>query len=126
MPLVHEHLIIRAEVNNAPTNVVDIEIWLADLIDKLGMKIMMGPFAEYSEMVGNRGLTAAAIIETSHVVLHCWDEEEPHMLQLDVYSCAPVDIDVVLECLEPFWPQHVDYKFLNRTDKFITLTEKSS
>lgn len=121
MPLVHEHLIVRAEVNKAPTDVVKIEEWLRDLIEGLGMKIMMGPFAEYSEMEGNRGLTAAAIIETSHVVLHAWDECSPHTLQLDVYSCAPVDIQLVLNALQEFEPEHVDYKFLNRTDKFITL-----
>ena len=121
MPLVHQHLIVRAEINNAPTDVVKIQDWLRNLIQGLNMKIMMGPFAEYSEMVGNRGLTAAAIIETSHVVLHVWDECVPSMLQLDVYSCAAVDKQVVLDAILDFEPEHVDYKFLDREQKFIAL-----
>lgn len=121
MPLVHQHLIVRAEINNAPTDVVKIQDWLRNLIRGLDMKIMMGPFAEYSEMVGNRGLTAAAIIETSHVVLHVWDECVPSMLQLDVYSCAAVDKQVVLDAILDFEPEHVDYKFLDREQKFIAL-----
>lgn len=121
MPLVHQHLIVRAEVNKAPTDVNEINEWLRELIDCLGMKIMMGPFSEYNEMEGNRGLTAAAIIETSHVVLHAWDECSPNIIQLDVYSCAPVEKAVVLNLLQEFEPLHVDYKFLDRDNKFITL-----
>ena len=85
------------------------------------MKIMMGPFAAYSPVEGNRGLTAAAIIETSHVVIHAWDECSPSIVQLDVYSCAPVDKDVVLNALQDFDPVHVDFKFLDREQKFIAL-----
>lgn len=114
-------MIIRAEVENAPENESEICVWLKDLIKGLGMKIMMGPYAAYSNMIGNRGLTAAAIIETSHVVLHAWDECSPHIIQLDVYSCAPVDKEVVLKALDQFKPIHVDYKFLDREHKFITM-----
>lgn len=121
MPLVHEHLIVRAEISTPPNNPELINVWLSDLVEKLGMNIMMGPFSAYSDMVGNRGLTGACIIETSHIVLHVWDETSPAMLQLDVYSCAPVDRNLVLEMIEEFKPVHVDYKFLNRTDKFIEL-----
>ena len=121
MPLVHQHMIIRAEINNAPTDTMEIEDWLFDLIDALGMKVMMGPFAAYSEMEGNRGLTAAAVIETSHIVLHVWDECKPAIAQLDVYSCAPVETSVVLKALEQFDPVHIDYKFLDREQKFIAL-----
>ena len=50
------------------------------LINDIGMKIMMGPYAARSEMVGNAGLTVATIIETSHVVLHTWDEVSPALM----------------------------------------------
>ena len=33
-------------------------------------------------------MTSVAIIETSHIALHIWDEVNPGLLQLDVYSCA--------------------------------------
>ena len=121
MPLAHEHLIIRAEINNPPKDPAFINDWLASLVDGLGMKIMMGPFSAYSEMEGNRGLTGACIIETSHIVLHVWDECNPGMMQLDVYSCAPVDRELVMNCIEQFEPTHVDYKFLDRASKFLQM-----
>jgi S-adenosylmethionine/arginine decarboxylase-like enzyme len=48
--------------------------WMRDFVESIGMKILMGPFAKYLDIPGNRGLTVAAIIETSHIVLHSWDE----------------------------------------------------
>lgn len=119
--LEHKHLIIRAEVNKPPFDPAQIETWLAKLVSDLGMKIMMGPISGYSPMIGNRGLTAAVIIETSHIVLHAWDEESPSMLQLDVYSCSEVDPEVVWDAIKEFDPIHVDYKFLDRKSKFITM-----
>ncbi|RZK41876.1 MAG: S-adenosylmethionine decarboxylase [Hymenobacter sp.] len=124
--LEHKHIIIRAEVSNPPFDVTQITIWLKKLVDNLGMKIMMGPMAGYSPVVGNRGLTAAVVIETSHIVLHAWDEEDPAMLQLDVYTCSHLDKQVVLDAIQQFEPTHVDYKILDRESKFITILEKSS
>jgi S-adenosylmethionine/arginine decarboxylase-like enzyme len=46
------------------------------------MKVMMGPYVKYSHMVGNRGITGAAIIETSHIVMHVWDELTPPYFSL--------------------------------------------
>jgi S-adenosylmethionine/arginine decarboxylase-like enzyme len=122
----HEHIVLRAEVNKPPRDTAFVDIWLRSLVEVLGMKILMGPYAVYSEMSGNRGLTAACIIETSHIVLHAWDEELPGMLQLDVYSCSEVDPQLILNAIKVFEPTHVDYKFLNRKDKFIKLIENLS
>jgi S-adenosylmethionine/arginine decarboxylase-like enzyme len=119
--LKHEHLIIRADVKKPPTNVAEIEVWIQNLVSAINMKILRGPFAVYSDVEGNRGLTAVCIIETSHIALHVWDEDDPSMLQLDVYSCAEVNIETVLDFIEEFEPIHTDYKFLNREDKFITV-----
>ena len=119
--LEHKHLIVRAEVNNPPTDSGQIVEWLRQLVTDLGMKIMMGPYAAYSEMIGNRGLTAAVIIETSHIVLHVWDEDHPAMMQLDVYSCSDVKPQVVWDAIQEFKPVHVDYKFLDRKSKFIEI-----
>ena len=109
--LEHKHLIIRAEVEKPPLDMEYMKGWLSALIDRLGMKIMAGPFGGYSPIEGNRGLTIGAIIETSHVVLHSWDEEYPYMLQVDVYSCSDVVPGIVFEAIEEFKPVHVDYKF---------------
>lgn len=124
--LEHKHIIVRAEVNSPPFDTAKIGLWLEQLVSNLGMKIMMGPIMGYSPIVGNRGLTAAVVIETSHIVLHAWDEESPAMLQLDVYTCSHLDKTVVLDAIQEFDPVHVDYKILDRESKFITLLEKSS
>jgi S-adenosylmethionine/arginine decarboxylase-like enzyme len=124
--LEHKHMIVRAEVNAPPFDVTQITAWLHKLVDDLGMKVMMGPIAGYSPVVGNRGLTAVVVIETSHIALHAWDEESPAMLQLDVYTCSKLDPQVIFAAIEQFEPTHVDYKLLDRESKFITVLEKSS
>ena len=65
-PLVHKHVIVRAEVVNPPVDEKIATNSITDLIERIGMKILMGPYAKYCTMVGNRGLTVATIIETSH------------------------------------------------------------
>ncbi len=120
--LEHKHLIVRAEVERPPLDMEYMKGWLSTLIDRLGMKIMAGPVGGYSPIVGNRGLTIGAIIETSHVVLHSWDEDYPYMLQLDVYTCSELtDPNIVLDLLNEFKPIHIDYKFLDRKSKFIEI-----
>jgi hypothetical protein len=67
----HKHLIIRAEVNKPPMQEDVANIWMTALIDRIGMKLMMGPFTKYLDVKGNRGLTSVAIIETSHIATGC-------------------------------------------------------
>ena len=112
--LVHKHLIITGTIRSAPTDTDFVEAWITRLVDLLNMKIMMGPISGYSPIVGNRGVTCAVIIETSHIVLHTWDEENPAMLQLDVYSCGEFGVEDVLQHLEVFDPIKLEYKFLDR------------
>jgi S-adenosylmethionine/arginine decarboxylase-like enzyme len=121
MAVVHKHLIIRAEVGN-PLKEEKLAIdWMNKLVDKIGMKVMMGPFAKYLDVVGNRGLTAVAIIETSHIALHVWDEDKPALLQLDVYTCGPLDPYDVVEALREFHPTKIEMKYLDRENKLIEL-----
>ncbi len=112
--LVHKHLIVRAEVNNPPKDESNAKQFLKDLIEGIGMKTLFGPEARYVDMVGNRGLTCFAIIETSHIVMHTWDEKSPAMLQLDVYTCGQLNTKVVFEFLKQFDPIKIDYKYLDR------------
>lgn len=88
------------------------------------MKTLFGPEARYVDVPGNRGLTCFAIIETSHIVMHTWDEGNPAMIQLDVYTCGALDTDVVFDFMRRFGVIKMDYKFLDReTDlKEIPLT----
>lgn len=112
--LVHKHLVVRAEVKNPPRDEERIVEWIDDLIRDIGMKVLIGPFAKYLDVAGNRGLTVAAIIETSHVAMHVWDETDPGLLQLDVYTCGPLDTSVIFRYLEQFEPVKVEYKYLDR------------
>ena len=112
--LVHKHLVVRAEVKNPPRDEGRIVEWIGDLIPDIGMKVLIGPFAKYLDVVGNRGLTVAAIIETSHVAMHVWDETDPGLLQLDVYTCGPLDTSIIFRYLEQFEPVKVEYKYLDR------------
>lgn len=123
-PLVHKHLIVRAEVTNPPKDETLAKEFLKELIEGINMKILFGPEAKYVDIPGNRGLTCFAIIETSHVVMHTWDECEPAMIQLDVYTCGALDTDVVFESLRRFGVIKMDYKFLDRENdlKEIPLT----
>ena len=92
---VHKHLIIRAEANRVPTDEEQLTEWLREFIDSINMKILMGPYVKYCKMEGNRGITGIAVIETSHIAIHVWDEPNPALMQIDVYSCAEFDVDEI-------------------------------
>ena len=94
---VHKHLIIRAEANKVPTDEKQLTEWLKDFIDYIHMKILMGPYVKYCNVEGNRGITGIAVIETSHIAIHVWDEPNPALMQIDVYSCAEFDVDQIAE-----------------------------
>ena len=121
MAVVHKHLIIRAEVSKPITDENVAIDWMNKLVDKIGMKVMMGPFAKYLNVEGNRGLTAVAIIETSHIALHIWDEDKPALVQLDVYTCGYLDPYDVVEALRDFHPVKIEMKYLDRENKLIEL-----
>ena len=113
--LIHKHLIIRAEVNNPPKEVDKLTEWLKDFIASINMKIMLGPYVAYCNNEGNRGITGVAVIETSHIAIHVWDEPVPALMQLDVYSCAEFNPYLIADKLKKdFDVVKLDYKFLNR------------
>jgi S-adenosylmethionine/arginine decarboxylase-like enzyme len=117
----HKHLLVRAEISNTITDTKKIEEWISNLIDIIGMKILHGPTSVYCNKEGNRGITGFAIIETSHISLHTWDETDPATLQLDVYTCADLEIDLVFAALSIFQPITLDYKFLDREQGFTDI-----
>ena len=121
--LEHKHLIIRAELKNPPKCVEAIQDWMKLLVDKIGMKILMGPYAVYSDMVGNQGLTAITIIETIHIAMHVWDEVDPALMQLDVYTCSALNVDDVFLALSDFMPVNVEFKYIDR-EHDLTLLNK--
>ena len=123
--LVHKHLLVRAEVKAPIVNNNKAIKFLRTLIKAINMKAMYGPTASYCKMKGNRGVTAFAIIETSHIAMHIWDEVDPALVQLDVYSCADMDPNKVIEIIkQELDTVKIEYKFLDREHDFkeITLT----
>ena len=119
--LEHKHIIIRAEVSEPIVKRNKAIKFLNRIIKAIGMKSMYGPTATYCKMEGNRGVTAFAIIETSHVALHIWDEVDPGLVQLDVYSCSDFEPEKVLDILQELKPTKVEHKYLDREKGFKEL-----
>jgi S-adenosylmethionine/arginine decarboxylase-like enzyme len=114
MEVIHRHLIVRAETKKTPTDRAWTHGWLQQLVGKIGMKICQGPITSYIDVPGNRGITGVVIIETSHIALHIWDEPDPGLIQLDVYTCGPFDPQIIFDELKAFDPVKVEYKYLDR------------
>ena len=113
--LVHKHLIVRAEAISPPMDTGFLTKWLEDFIKFINMKVLMGPYVVYHDVPGNRGITGAAIIETSHIVMHVWDEPSPALMQFDVYSCGEFDPEQICRLVQrDFEITKIDYKFLDR------------
>ena len=73
---------------------------MKELTITIDMKVMYGPNITYVDQEGNRGITCMALIETSHIVLHIWDESEPGLFQLDIYSCKDFRLEKVMRLLK--------------------------
>lgn len=124
--LKHQHLIVRSEIKNPPTefDLDKMNLWFTDLIKSIDMKILSGPHTVYCKMVGNRGYTGVCVIETSHIALHTWDEESPSVIQLDVYTCSDLDVSIVIDKLKVFEPVDIDYTFIDRDGELRILEKK--
>ena len=81
------------------------------------------PIAYYCNKEGNRGLTCVTVIETSHIAFHCWDERDPALLQLDVYTCSELDEEVIFKHMETFKPKTIKYKYYDRENNFKLIKE---
>ena len=117
---IHKHLIIRAECKETPTDQHVVEKWMRELVDEIGMIICKGPISAYVDQPGNKGLTVVTIIETSHISMHVWDEVDPGLVQLDVYTCGPFDPKIVFKKLkESFKPVKIQWKYLDREHDLV-------
>ena len=118
----HKHLIVRADIGWCPKeeDLNGISDWIRSLIKKIDMKLLAGPYTTYVNEEGNKGMTSVAIIETSHIALHIWDETNPGLMQLDVYSCADfLPDDVFNEINSMFNTVKMEYKFLDREKELV-------
>ncbi len=118
--LFHKHLLINAKVEKPMNSEKKAKTFLKDLVERIDMKIIKGPFASYVDKPGNRGLTAIVMIETSHIAFHIWDEEDPSLLQFDLYTCGKLNLAQVLLALgETFNVINLDYQLFDRENGFV-------
>ena len=122
---VHKHLIIRAEVNRPLVTEKSVRKWLRNLVKKIDMNIIKGPYASYVSKEGNRGVTGVVMIETSHISIHIWDEEKPALVQCDVYSCAEFSSNEVLAEFVMMEPTKIEHMLLDRAEEIRTITIQS-
>ena len=116
----HKHLLVNAKVNNAVKSEAQGIEFLSDLVEKIDMKIIKGPFASYVNKEGNRGLTGIVMIETSHIAFHIWDEVRPGLIQFDLYTCGELNLDKVLGIFkETFEVASLEYVLFDRENGFI-------
>ena len=117
----HKHLIIRAEVIRPITGEKEIKKWLRNLVKKIDMNIIKGPYASYVSKEGNRGITGIVMIETSHIAMHVWDEQTPSLVQCDVYSCAEFSSNEVLIEFATMEPTKIEHMLLDRAENIRTI-----
>lgn len=112
----HHHFIGRFEVTNPPLEAEReyLRGWMADLIKGQGMNVLSGPHVAHVDTPGNRGLTGVAIIETSHVAIHIWDETSPALVQLDFYTCGVLDKEAILKAVKPWGVVRNSFLVLDR------------
>jgi S-adenosylmethionine/arginine decarboxylase-like enzyme len=122
----HKHLMLRGYCSNPPKSTEDTIIWLRGFVWFLGMKILQGPFSSYVDVPGNRGITAVAMIETSHIAFHIWDESDPALIQLDVYTCGSLDVDAAIEKIASFFRlTSFEYLVYDRENGFDLIRSES-
>jgi S-adenosylmethionine/arginine decarboxylase-like enzyme len=116
----HKHLLVNAKISNPVKSEAQGIEFLTNLVDKIDMKIIKGPFASYVNVEGNRGLTGIVMIETSHIAFHIWDEVRPGLIQFDLYTCGQLELDKVISIFkETFDIVTLDYILFDRENGFV-------
>ena len=121
----HNHLLVNGYALIPPTDEDKTISWMKDLVESIDMKVIQGPFASYVTKEGNRGLTAIVMIETSHIAMHVWDEEDPAFVQFDLYTCSTLPVEKIIKNLEDhFGLFNHSVLVLERSDGFKIIPEE--
>ena len=120
--LVHKHLIISSEVSNPPKDKILLKNWYIELVEKIGMTLVpsfkmdgaQNPVIYDCEEPGNEGMTISGVIETSCISVHTWDAGYPAKLELDIYTCSCLDINLVFDHIKVFEPIRGSWLFIDR------------
>lgn len=123
----HNQLLLNGHITRPILDEQEAIDWMARLVDKIDMKIIQGPYASYVTKEGNKGITCTVMIETSHIAIHIWDEEDPALMQFDLYTCSTLPVELVLEDLkETFGMIDYQYMVLERSSGFTLSATKLS
>lgn len=118
--LFHKHLLVNAKVKQPIKNEDEAIDFLTRLVERIDMKIIKGPFASYVDKPGNRGLTAIVMIETSHIAFHIWDEQDPALMQFDLYTCGELNLSTALLAIGEFFEiKSMEYNLFDRENGFL-------
>ena len=124
-PMKYKHLILRGEVKNSLLlkDLHFLRSWAHDLVELIGMELLVLPQAAYCDNVNRRRASLFAILTNSHLSLHISDDSDPAMIDFDLCSSAPFLIDDVLSKINVFSLGRYEYYLLNR-DHFMSHTAK--
>lgn len=118
----HKHLILNGFIERPFTKQYQAKRFLNQLVKVIGMKKIIDPVAKYVKSEGNRGMTAAILIETSHIAFHIWDEQWPAKIRFDLYTCGSLDAHQVLQILDKHLGfTEVQWILLDRESGFVHL-----
>lgn len=125
-PSAHLHLLINAQIKNppGPNDCDKINDFMRGMVSHVRMKVMLEPVSAWCNDPGNEGMTSTVILTTSHCAMHIWNFPEPNnsIMQFDLYSCAPFNVDEVMEYIQKnFSVVGASYKFLDRESGFSIL-----
>lgn len=109
--ILHNQLLLNGYTHQPIADVEELKRWLSLLVIEIDMKVVLGPHAFYVEKEGNRGITGFVGIETSHIAVHVWDEQQPASIQFDLYTCSQLSLNTVIKNLESTWALF-DYKYM--------------
>lgn len=111
----HKHILITASGLAAPPHDgATIDAWLRRLVELVDMQVLIGPYSLRCDTLGNEGATGIVCIETSHASMHCWDTGIVPFLTMDLYSCRDFDAATVIEHMQAFQPESVEYMVVDR------------
>lgn len=117
--ILHNQLLLNGSAYTPMTKEEDVKKWLSNLVEEIGMKTILGPYAFYVNKEGNRGITGFVGIETSHIAVHVWDEPSPALFQFDLYTCSSLPLGKVFYNLEDHWGLYdCNYMVLEREQGF--------
>lgn len=112
----HLHLLVKGYITHPPKETDVLDDWFVRLVEKVRMKVIIGPNSKYVTDEGNEGLTGTVTLATSHGSIHIWDAYEIPMFQFDLYSCSLFTPEEVIRHLKEFGLVSYSYMLVDRND----------